>query len=264
MQQFAQGKRMGFRGHTLVWHSQVAPWVTAGNYRPTQLAEIIKRHISTVARRYSGKIYAWDVVNEAFNDNGTLRPSVWYNQPGIGFATQGTKYIEQAFVWTRNADPTARLYYNDYSIETIGPKSNAVYNMVRDFRQRNVPIHGVGFQAHLDLNFNNASTLNSFRQNLRRFKALGVELQITELDIRLPSNSAEHLQQQANLADKLVDICLSEGVSLIQFWGFTDRYSWVPGFFTGYGWALPFDENYLPKPFYEAVRNRLILGPSPT
>jgi len=99
------------------------------------------------AGHYPGKIFAWDVVNEAIADNGALRSSIWYDQPGTGLI--GTGYVEQAFRWAREAAPDALLFYNDYNVEGPGTKFNALYNLVKDFVDRGVPIDGVGLQMHL-------------------------------------------------------------------------------------------------------------------
>src|SRR5258708_3250837 len=107
---YAQAHTMVVRGHTLVWHNQVPAWVPMGNYSPAQLATILQDHITTVTQHYAGKAYAWDVVNEAFYDTGTVRDTIWYDQPGIGFSGMGTKYIEQAFNWAHTADPAAKLF----------------------------------------------------------------------------------------------------------------------------------------------------------
>ncbi|MBS1708004.1 MAG: endo-1,4-beta-xylanase, partial [Armatimonadetes bacterium] len=165
---FAQKHKMKMRGHTLVWHNQVANWVRAGKYTPEQLNQILKDHIFTVMRRYAGKIRDWDVVNEAVADDAKMRSDLWYDKPGIGFAGQGHKYIEQAFRWAHEADPKARLFYNDYSIEWIGPKSDAVYAMLKDMLAHKVPVHGMGMQCHMDFQFDNDGAIKSFRENIRR------------------------------------------------------------------------------------------------
>ncbi|MEY2393805.1 MAG: endo,4-beta-xylanase [Acidobacteriaceae bacterium] len=146
---FAQAHTMAVRGHTLVWHNQVPSWVTSGNYTPPQLSSILQDHITTVMAHYVGKIYAWDVVNEAFNDDGTMRSTIWYDQPGIGFTGLGTKYIEQALNWAHLADPNAQLFYNDYNAEPINAKSDAIYAMAQDFKSRGVPLDGIGFNYTL-------------------------------------------------------------------------------------------------------------------
>jgi endo-1,4-beta-xylanase len=255
---FAQAHTLVVRGHTLVWYQQVPSWVTGGGYTAPQLSAILQSHITTVMQHYAGKVYGWDVVNEAFNDDGTMRDTIWYDQPGIGFAAMGTKYIEQAFNWARLADPAAKLYYNDYNGETMNQKSDAIYAMAQDFKTRGVPLDGVGFQFHVDLTFDNPSTLASVASNFQRFAAIGLEIHITELDIRLQDSSAQSLAAQAKLYGELATICVQQpNCKVFQTWGFTDKYSWIPGFFPGFGWALPFDLNYQKKPAYTSILNAL-------
>ncbi len=257
---FAQAHTMAVRGHTLVWHNQVPAWVTSGNYTSPQLSQILQDHITTVAGHYAGKVWAWDVVNEAFNDDGnsttpsTLRSTLWYDNPGIGFAGQGTAYIEQTLNWAHTADPTAKLIYNDYNDETVGPKSDAIYLMAQDFTNRGVPLDGIGFQFHVDLNFDNPNALASVASNFQRFAALGLEIHITELDIRLSDGSTASLAAQAKLYGELAAICVQQPkCTVFQTWGLSDKYSWIPGFFPGMGWALLWDANYQKKPAYTSV-----------
>ncbi len=255
---FAQGHSMAVRGHTLVWHNQVPAWVTSGNYTSPQLSQILQDHITNVMQHYAGKVYAWDVINEAFNDDGTVRDTVWYDQPGIGFAGQGTAYIEQALNWAHTADPNARLIYNDYNDEWMGPKSDAIYAMAQDFKSRNIPLDGIGFQFHVDLSFDNPNALASVASNFQRFAALGLELHITELDLRLSDGSAASLAAQAKLYGELAAICVQQPkCTVFQTWGLTDKYSWIPGFFPGMGWALLWDANYQKKPAYTSVLTAL-------
>jgi endo-1,4-beta-xylanase len=259
---YAQSHTMVVRGHTLVWHNQVPTWVTSGvtsgMYGSSQLSTILQGHITTVMQHYAGKVYAWDVVNEAFNDDGTIRDTIWYDQPGIGFAGLGTQYIEQSLNWAHAADPAAKLFYNDYNDEIMNVKSDAIYAMAQDFKTRSVPLAGIGFQFHVDLTFDNPNTLASVAANFQRFAALGLDLHITELDIRLPDSSAASLAAQAKLYGELATICVQQpSCKVFQTWGFTDKYSWIPGFFPGYGWALPFDLNYQKKPAYTSILNAL-------
>ena len=255
---FAQGHTMVVRGHTLVWHNQVPTWVTSGNYTSLQLPAILQDHVTTVMGHYAGKVYAWDVVNEAFNDDGTMRDTIWYDQPGIGFAGMGTKYIEQALNWAHAADPNAKLFYNDYNAEPIDAKSDAIYTMAQDFKNRGVPLDGIGFQLHIDLTFDNPTTLASLTSDLQRFAALGLDLHITELDIRLQDSSAASLAAQAKLYGEIATICVQQpSCRVFQTWGFTDKYSWIPNAFLGWGWALPFDANYQEKPAYTSIKNAL-------
>jgi endo-1,4-beta-xylanase len=255
--EFAQSHTMVVRGHTLVWHNNVPEWVKNGSYPAPQLAEILHGHIKTVMTHYASKVYAWDVVNEAFNDNGTMRHTIWYDQPGIGVG-KGTKYIEQVLRWAHESDPSAKLFYNDYDAEMINKKSDAIYEMASDFRRRGVPLDGVGFQMHVSLNFDDPAKLASVAKNLERFAKLGLELQITELDVRLNDSSAAALGAQAKLYGDITTLCVQQSAcKAIQTWGFTDKHSWIPQFYKGQGWALLWDDKYQKKPAYEAVYDAL-------
>jgi len=240
--EFARAHKMAVRGHTLVWHQQFGAWVTNGNYTPEQLAGILQEHIKTVVGRYAGKVYAWDVVNEAIDTDGTPRKSPWSGIPD---------YLEKAFRWAHAADPKALLFYNDYSAETINKKSDAIYAMVKDFKARGVPIDGVGLQMHIGLKH---PEMAGMQANLKRLTDLGLQVQITELDVKLADNSAESLAAQAKVYGDIVGMCLANArCTAIQIWGFTDRYSWIPRSSKGFDYALPFDRDYHPKPAYQAI-----------
>jgi endo-1,4-beta-xylanase len=174
----AHGQRM--RGHTLVWHNQLPGWVSSITDANT-LRSVMDNHITTEMAHYKGKIYAWDVVNEAFADGSTQhRSSVFQNVLGNGF-------IEEAFRTARAADPSAKLCYNDYNIENWSDaKTQGVYAMVRDFKSRGVPIDCVGFQSH----FGSGGPPSSYQTTLSNFAALGVDVQITELDIAQAPSTA--------------------------------------------------------------------------
>lgn len=250
---FAEAHHMKMRGHTLVWHSQIAPWVRRGNYTPEQMNEILHGHIDAVLKHFGRKVFAWDVVNEAFEDNGSLRSTPWFNRPGIGLADQGTKYIEQAFRWAHEANPSPKLFYNDYGIELLGKKSDAVLAMLRDFRSRHVPVDGIGFQMHVGFWLDNPGNLASLEQNMKRFSDLGLIIHVTELDMGVPNGDPDTIKRQAELYGKIVAICRrNPAVKLIQFWGITDGHSWLNrGANSGHG--LLWDENYQRKPAYQAV-----------
>ena len=262
---FAREQKMKTRGHTLLWHQSNPAWVTdlANTATPQTMAGLLKDHIDTVVGRYKGQIFAWDVVNEAVSDSapatGTLlRDSVWNNRPGIGMP--GTAYIEQAFRWAHEADPDALLFYNDYNIEGTSAKFQAVLNMVRDFVARGVPIHGVGFQMHLTTSGFPDSA--SFKQNMQQIAALGLQVHITEMDVRLPvtggAASAANLAAQAATYSRILTLCLeTPACTALQTWGFTDKYSWIPGFFPGFGAGLLFDAMYRPKAAVTSMLNAL-------
>ncbi len=254
---FAQSHNMVVRGHTLVWHDAVPDWVAKGGYSSAQLAEILHGHISTVVRHYASKVYAWDVVNEAFNDNGTMRHDIWYDHPGIGVG-KGTKYVEQALRWAREADPGAKLFYNDFDAEVVNRKSDAIYAMAKDFKRRGVPLDGIGFQNHVSLRFDDPAKLASYARNLERFAKLGLDLHITELDVRLTDSSPESLNAQAKLYGEITNLCVQQpACKLIQTWGVTDKQSWIPLYYKGQGWALLWDDKYQKKPAYAAVHDAL-------
>ena len=260
---FAIAHGMKVRGHTLVWHRQNPPWLAEGHYTPAQLAEILEKHIKTVVRHYRGRVFAWDVINEALDEPvlGSLRSTLWYDQPGIDSAQKGTAYIERCFRWAHEADPEALLFYNEAEAETMNPKSDAVYAMVQDFRRRGVPLDGVGLEMHIS---NLHPDMASISANIGRFTALGVQVHITELDVSLAVGAngdptPEDLRLQAEVYRQIATACLSHpGCTAIQTWGFTDKYSWIGSHSRGkQGAALPFDRDYFPKPAYEALRGAL-------
>jgi endo-1,4-beta-xylanase len=265
---FATRHGMRIRGHTLVWHQQNPKWLTEEKHSSRELAQILERHIKTVVGHYRGRIFAWDVVNEGFDESrpdelrrGELRSTLWRDRPGIGLAPDGASYIEQCFRWAHEADPKAMLFYNEAEAETLNPKSDAIYAMVRDFRQRGVPIDGVGFQMHIK---NMQADIASLSANMKRFSDLGVQIHITEMDVALPVDAAgnarlEDLQAEAEIYRQVARACLScSGCTAIQTWGFTDKYSWI-GSHSKHtqGAALLFDRNYRAKPAYEAIRRAL-------
>jgi endo-1,4-beta-xylanase len=248
----AQAAGMKIRGHVLVWHSQLASWVnnvTSG----TELLTVMRNHINGVATHFAGKIQYWDVVNEAFEENGSRRQSIFQQRIG-------NSYVEEAFRAARAADPAAKLCYNDYNTDGQNAKSNAVFAMVQDFKQRGVPIDCVGFQSHMIV----GQVPGDYQANLQRFANLGVDVNITELDIRTTTPAtAAVLQTQANNYSTVVRACVAIArCTSITVWGITDRYSWVPDVFPGQGAALLFDENYNKKPAYNAVDAALGGGPT--
>jgi endo-1,4-beta-xylanase len=250
---FAEANGMKVRGHTLVWHNQLPNWLTSGNFTRDELITILQDHVKTVVGRYKGKIAAWDVVNEAIADNGAYRTESFWHQK------LGTDYLKLAFQFAREADPDSKLYYNDYSNEDLNTKSNAIYNMLAGLKNEGVPVDGIGWQMHM---VNGFRVPPSFIANAQRLAQIGLELSITELDVRatLPTDAAA-LQEQAETYKSVLNFCLSQAnCKALLTWGFTDKHSWVPGFFTGTGDALLFDKNYQPKPAYTALQEILQAG----
>ncbi|KAI9323991.1 glycoside hydrolase superfamily [Zopfochytrium polystomum] len=241
------------RCHTLVWHSQLPAWITGGTWTNATLIAAMQNHIKNVVTHYKGKCYSWDVVNEAFNDDGTYRQSIWFN-------TIGKAYIPLAFQFAAMYDPAAKLYYNDFSNEFAGAKSSANQQLVRELKAAGVRIDGVGFQSH----FISGSTPSYATQlaNMNAFTALGVEVAITELDVRiqLPTTAAK-LTQQANDYVASVKACVdTPGCVSVTVWDFFDTFSWVPSVFAGFGAACLYDANLQPKPAYTALASLLAGG----
>ncbi|MGW0605194.1 endo-1,4-beta-xylanase [Streptomyces sp. NPDC002640] len=234
------------RGHTLAWHSQQPAWMQG--LSGSTLRQAMIDHINGVMGHYKGKIAQWDVVNEAFQDgsSGARRDS--------NLQRTGNDWIEVAFRTARAADPAAKLCYNDYNVENwTWAKTQAMYNMVRDFKQRGVPIDCVGFQAH----FNSGSPYNSnFRTTLQNFAALGVDVAVTELDIQGASATT-----YANVVNDCLAVPRCLGITV---WGVRDSDSWRSG-----DTPLLFNNDGSKKPAYTAVLNALNNassdpGPTPT
>ncbi|MET8269280.1 MULTISPECIES: endo-1,4-beta-xylanase [unclassified Streptomyces] len=244
---FARDHGQTVRGHTLVWHSQLPGWVAA--MPSVQVGAAMTNHIAEVAGHYRGEVAAWDVVNEPFNDDGTFRTSPFYN-------AMGSDYIATALRAAHAADPDAKLYINDYNTEGLGAKSNAMYDLVSELVAEGVPIDGVGFQAHLAVQY---GFPGGMQQNLQRFADLGLDVAVTELDVRmqLPADAAK-LATQATYYRNVVEACLAVARCVgITVWDYTDKYSWVPDAFPGQGAANLYDENLRPKASYAAVRTAL-------
>ncbi|CAE6455137.1 unnamed protein product [Rhizoctonia solani] len=249
---WAKDHGQAVRGHTLVWYSQLPSWVGAGKFNSATLTSIIQNHISNVAGRYKGQFYAWDVVNEMFNEDGTWRPSPFYD-------TLGPSYIPIALRAARAADPKAKLYLNEFNTDWTGSKSNALYNLAKDMKAQGVPLDGIGFQAHLAVN----SFPRTFQANYKRFADLGLDIALTELDIRmtLPATDALRAAQLENYK-YVVNACLAISRCVgITVWDTSDDYSWIPSVFPGQGDALLFDKNKQPKPVYFAVADALAAAP---
>jgi endo-1,4-beta-xylanase len=239
----ARSNNQRVRGHALAWHSQQPGW--AQSMSGTALRNAMLNHVTQVAAHYKGQIHSWDVVNEAFADgnSGARRDS--------NLQRTGNDWIEAAFRAARTADPAAKLCYNDYNTDGQNAKSNAVYAMVQDFKARGVPIDCVGFQSH----FNSASPVPSdYQANLQRFANLGVDVQITELDIE-GSGTA-----QADNYGRVVRACLAVArCTGITVWGIRDTDSWRAS-----GTPLLFDGNGNKKPAYTSTLNALNGGGTTT
>lgn len=251
---YAAAQHKAVRGHVLVWHNQNPSWVNEDDLTPAQLRAVLKQHVIETARHFRGKIYEWDVLNEALNEDGTLRDTIWLR-------ALGEDYIADVFRWARIGDPLAKLYYNDYNLAWISPKSDAAYELIKKLRGRGVPIDGVGFQGHLGAQYGFADSVYA---NLQRFAELGVQLSITEADVRyvVPGDTYK-VQAQVQGYHSLLQPCLlTPACHSFTVWGVSDQYSWIPGVFSDQGEALLWDEDYRPKPAYQGVQFDLAMAGS--
>jgi endo-1,4-beta-xylanase len=256
---FAADNGIRMRGHTLVWHSQLAPWVKG--LSRDELRAAIRRHIGGVVGHYKGKVAVWDVVNEAIADGpgGELRGDSPFN-------ALGPTFIDDAFKLAHEADPAALLFYNDYEIEGEGTaKSDAAFRLCKRLKEAGVPIDGVGMQMHVDPR--HWPSAESIRRNMQRYAALGLRIEITEMDVpvgEIPGTIAEKLQQQRIIAHDIVAACVAvDACAAITFWGWTDRESWLnsPQWGALRGrlphYPLPFNAAYQPKPMVTGVLDAL-------
>ena len=266
---FAQHHNLKVRGHNLCWHEQAPNWMfkNADGSQVTKefLFKRLKDHIYTVVKRYKGKIYVWDVVNEAIDDDSTkyLRNSEWYKICGEDF-------IIKAFEYAHEADPDAKLFYNDYNTERP-EKTERVYRLVKSLVDKKVPIHGVGLQGHWSIFEPSEQEL---KYTIDKFSSLGLEVHITELDMSVYKWEKERRQKRADESDeytadlqqkqteqyqKVFKIFREnkDKLTSVTFWNITDKYTWldnypVPG---RKNYPLLFDANYQPKQAYWSVVN---------
>lgn len=250
---FAQQHQMQIHGHTLVWHRNLPTWLTEQSWTREELMSILQQHIYTVVSHFRGQVASWDVVNEAVSQDGqSSRDTIWLR--GIG-----PEYIELAFRWAHEADPAARLFYNDYRGEELNQKSNTIYERVKDLKQRGVPIHGVGLQFHTAIF--NPLDFESVAKNMERLGQLDLEVRITEIDVRTqgyPGTESDRQTAQAQLYQNAMILCLkAPNCSAFTTWGVADHLSSIR-LAEGYQDSpLLFDESYRPKPAYSSIAEAL-------
>lgn len=258
-------------GHTLVWHSQIAPYMEEEMDKAT-METLLKNHIDAVAGRYKGKIDAWDVINEALNEDGTLRESMFLK-------VMGEEYLQKSFEWAAAADPHAELYYNDYNIEQREKRKGCI-KMLKELQAKGVKIDGVGIQGHWSLN---GPPIEEIEESIIEYANLGLKVMFTELDITVLPNpweleGAEISQNfegspfmdpyptgmpdsvSVQLAQRYADIFglflkHQDKISRVTFWGVNDEHSWLNNWpikdRTNY--PLLFDRDFKPKKAYEHV-----------
>jgi endo-1,4-beta-xylanase len=271
---FGQKENMFIIGHTLIWHSQLPAWVVSSSSPKDSIVVMnrIKEHISTVVGRYKGKIKGWDVVNEALEEDGSLRKSDYLK-------VFGKSYLKKSFEFAALADPGAELYYNDYNIELPAKRAGAL-KLIKELKDAGIKIDGVGIQAHWGLGL---PSLEDIETSIVQYSELGVKVMFTEMDISVLKNpwEVQGADVSQNFAydakmnpypDELPDsiqILLAERykaifkifnkhkdkISRVTFWGVEDGHSWLNNWpiqgRTNY--PLLFDRNYKPKPAYKAV-----------
>ncbi len=245
---FAERHGLAVHGHTLVWHRQIPDWVLDRSWTREELLVVLEDHVRTVVGRYRGRVASWDVVNEPLGHEGRgLRPSLWER-------VIGPEYIELALRWAHEADPGARLFVNEYGAELPGVKADAYRSLVAGLVERDVPLHGVGFQAHLRQHDAPADLEQQLLGTLRQFASLQLRTDITELDVaqtRQPGGRS--LVEQADVYRAVAVACRrADSCRALSTWGFTDRHTWLAG--TDYAPdPLPFDTAYRPKPALAAL-----------
>ena len=246
---FAARNNKRVHGHTLIWHQSLPAWVTGFQGDSTAWENLVKTHIQTIVSHFKGKVTSWDVVNEAFEDDGTLRKSIWWQK-------LGPDYIARCFQYAHEADPGTLLFYNDYGHEYSVAKRTAIINMVNDLKNRGIPIHGIGLQMHTRYNMtqaNLAAAINSAAQT-------GLKVHIAELDIAVnpnndpnlvftPALSAQQAQQYTFIVHTYNAIPRAQQFG-ITTWNVSDADSWIPPTYKRPDWPLPFDSNYKRKPAY--------------
>lgn len=265
---FAKRHNMKMRGHTLVWHAQTPSWLFRNAAGDTVSKDVLlqrmKDHITTVVSRYKGSVYAWDVVNEAIDDNNSiyLRNTAWYR-------ICGEEFIAKAFEYAHAADPKAVLFYNDYNTENPG-KRDRIYRLVKSLKDAGVPIHGVGLQGHWSVNNPSREELE---KSIQMFSSLGLQVQVTELDVSVYGGrqggqliqgqrdttatfTPEMESQQRDKYKMVFDVFrqYKDKLTGITFWNVSDRYSWLDGRGRK-NYPLLFDMNRQPKKAYWDVVN---------
>lgn len=268
---YGEKNKMFIHGHTLIWHSQLAPWMEK-IADSTEMKAFMKDHITTIVSKYKGRINSWDVVNEALNDDGTLRKSVFLN-------TLGEKYLVDAFKLAEKADPKAELYYNDYNIEEPAKRAGAIA-LIKKIKTAGGKVDGVGIQGHWRLQ---SPSLEEIEKSILEYSALGIKVAFTELDITVLPNpwdlkGADINQKfegnakmnpypeklpdsvQTQLAERYASIFKlflkhKDKISRVTFWGVYDEQSWLNDWpikgRTNY--PLLFDKNTKHKKAYESV-----------
>lgn len=255
---FTDENDMPVRVQHLLWGDDkwLPDWLMQGNYTQQELLDIIKNHIETIGSKYKGKVREYSVVNEAFSRKlETGGNKDWW---GIRL---GTEYIDKAFVWARNADPSAILILNDFGNETVGEISNLMYEYVKDAKTRGIPIDAIGMQMHIS--GSDSPQKSKVKENMQRFASLGLKVYITEFDVNMhfvEGSEKEKDELQARIYGEMLEACLEVGPSVCPNFGFLgliDRQSWYNGIGLNDANPLLFRDDYTPKPAFFTIRDVL-------
>jgi endo-1,4-beta-xylanase len=242
---FAKANGMRVRGHTLVWRFQNPDWLDHGTWTPGELKQILEAHIRAEVGHFRRSVHVWDVVNEPIADDGSggFQSNIWYR-------VLGPDYIAIALRAAHRADPTAKLFINEFGIERPGVKLDALVRLVKQLKAQRVPLNGIGFQAHVSLS--GYPTAKELTQSMRRFTRIGLRVEVTELDVPLGTNAPldQLLAAQANVYAQFGTACrVVTACDRITTWGFTDASTWLG---TDQR-PLPFSADYAPKPAFFAL-----------
>ncbi len=249
---FAEKYDMSVFAHNLVWDLQIPSWVSESERSRSEWIHLLCTHIKTVVYHYRGQVYAWVVVNEIINEDGTLGNSFWMRKIG-------PEHIAMAFQWAHEADPNAVLFYNDNGGEGMNRRSQGIYMLVKSLRKAGIPIHGVGLQMHTSIY--QLPSLIDLTNNIKRLRDLGFEVQITEMDVRLQYVDEPEdieLAAQAETFRQAMHACIAvDNCKGLTTWGLNDAFSWIPGWTGNPDAPLLFDEQSNPKPAYFAIQGAL-------
>jgi endo-1,4-beta-xylanase len=260
---------MVLHGHALIWHApyQVPSFITNFAGTPVEFDAALMNHVTKVAQHFAGKVVSWDVVNEAINDNGTAgwrtKLDDGSDSPLYSKSGNSAVYIEHAFTAARAADPGAKLYYNDYNTEWATSKQNFMLAMVDDFKNRNIPIDGIGFQMHVRLDF---PSINTIKAAFQAVVNKGLLVRISELDVAVnasnaltaldPTTSALQKQRYHDIVKAYLDTVPLAQRGGITIWGLLDGQSWIIS--NGHpDWPLLFNNDFSTKPAFDGVAEAL-------
>lgn len=250
LMEIARDAKLKVHGHALVFDKHLPKWVyERRKWAPGEVREMLRSYIHTVVGRYRGRIGSWDVVNEPLAANGSLAPTFFARH-------LGPDYVEFALRVAHEVDPGAKLYINEVAAEDLSRMSDGLYEMARRLLAKGVPLHGIGFQFHSNIGIG-APKLWAVRVNMQRFAALGLELAVSEMDVRTSTASGPleaRLGEQADIFEGVAALCAEQPACVrMTTWGVTDRFSWLGA----HEHPLPFDWAGRAKPSWAAITGAL-------